>query len=127
MRLKLPDAALGRIFKVWEYRVSHKQLLLRCPKSSDSSKNFDVMFYDVQYMELPSVLRRLEIEQPNQSDIAFVEKRIGKAVGEGQVFVLNSGNQRYIVVAGGAAVSENSMGLFESPFNLPPIKINPGK
>ena len=123
MRLKLPDAALGRIFKVWEYRVSHKQLLLRSPKTTDSDNNLDVMFCNVQYMELPSVLRDLEIEQPNQSDIAFAEKRIGKAVGEGQVFVLNSGNQRHIVVAGGAAVSENSMGLFESPFKLPPIEI----
>jgi hypothetical protein len=126
MKLKLPDAAVGRIFQVWEYRVSHKQLLLRCPKSSDSSKNFDVMFYNVQYMDLPSVLRDLEIEQPNQSDIAFAESRIGEAVSGGNVFVLKSGNQRYIVVAGGAAVSENSMGLFESPFKLPTI-INSGK
>ena len=127
MKLKLPNAGAGRGFQVWEYRVSHKQLLLRCPKADDSSNNLDVMFYNVQYMDLPSVLPNLEIEEPNQTDIAFAESRVGKAVDEQQVFVLKSGDQRHVVVAGNAAVAESNMGVFESPFKLPPLDIQSRK
>ena len=127
MKLKLPSADTGHGFKVWEYRVSHKQLLLRRPKATDLAKNLDVMFSNVQYMDLPSVLSDLEIEEPNQDDIAFAESRAGKAVKGNQVFVLKSNNRRHVIVAGDAVVRESSMGLFESPFTLPPVNIKPKK
>jgi hypothetical protein len=128
MKLKLPSTDTGHGFKVWEYRVSHKQLLLRRPKATDSSKNLDVMFSNVQYMDLPSTLPDLEIEEPNKDDIAFAESRAGKkALKNDKVFVLKSDNRRHVIVAGDVAVRESSMGLFESPFTLPPVEIKPRK
>ena len=108
MRLKLPT--ITRVgFRVWEYRVNHKQLLIRSPKGADSSKNVDVMFCNVQYMDLPSDLPDLEFAKPLRNEIAFAESRMGKTVGNDLVFVLKSGDQRHIVVAGSAAVAENDM------------------
>jgi hypothetical protein len=124
MKLKLPTTDARGGFQVWEYRVSHKQLLLRCPKTTDSSNNVDVMFYNVEYMGLPSVLPDLQIEDPDQEDIAFISSRLGKAVQMERVFVLKSGNHRHVVVAGGATVAENNMALFDSPFALPPVNLD---
>ena len=123
MKLEIPSTGQGRSsFKLWEYRVSHKQLLLRRPKLSDSSKNFDLMFYNVEYMDLPSVLPDLELDDPNQEDIAFAESRVGKDVEKSRVFVLKSEGLRHIVVAGAFAFAESSMGVFESPFTLHPVE-----
>ena len=104
---------------VWEYRVSHRQLLLRCPKSTNSSKNLDVMFYNVRYMSLPTTLPHLEIWEPDQKDIAFAENRIGTKVSSEDIYILGSGNQRRLIVAGNAVFAESTIGLFESPFMLP--------
>jgi hypothetical protein len=86
------------------------------------------MFYDVQYMDLPSTLPNLEIGESSNNDIAFAKSRIGEAVSEYQILVLKSNNHRYLVVAGNATFAESSMDLFESPLKtLPPIKLRERK
>jgi hypothetical protein len=126
MKTQIPKGDIGSAFKLWEYRVSHKQLLIRCPKLSESSKNVDLKFYNVEYMDLPSVLPDLEIDDANQDDLAFAVHRLGKSVERKKVIVLKSREQRYVVIAGAFVISESAMGIFESPFALPPVDL-PGK
>jgi hypothetical protein len=123
MKPQVPKGDVGSKFKVWEYRVSHKQLLIRCPKLSDASKNVDLKFYNVEYLDLPSTFSDLEIDEPNQDDVAFASSRLGRSVESERIIVLKSRDRRHVVVAGALAVSESSMGLFESPFALPPIDL----
>jgi hypothetical protein len=37
----------NRKFKLWDYDVSHRQLLLRSPKSEKFDTNLDIIFLDV--------------------------------------------------------------------------------
>lgn len=122
MKLTIPKSDVGSDFKFWEYRVSHRQLLIRCPKLKDSSSNVDIKFYNVEYVDLPTELPRLEMDEPNDDDVLFAQSRIGKSVPKERVTVLKTSNQRYIVVAGAVTISESRMGIFESPFALPPVK-----
>jgi hypothetical protein len=86
------------------------------------------MFYNVEYMDLPSALVALKIDEPNESDMAFVKDRIGAVPdAEKRLFILVSRGQRHIVVAGEVAIAESSMGVFESPFNLAPVKLGNSK
>ena len=77
---------------LWEYRVSHRQLLIRCPKLSEASKNVDLKFYNVEYIDLPAVFPDLEIDEANENDIAFAIGRLGKPVERERVVVLRSPN-----------------------------------
>ena len=122
MKLTIPQGDAGPRFQLWEYRVSHRQLLIRCPKLSDSSQNVDVKFYDVEYVDLPSIFDDVEIVEPDQDDITFATNRVGKPVERDRVFVVKSGDNRHVVIAGAVVDSKSSRGLFESPFTLPPIE-----
>jgi hypothetical protein len=125
MSAKVPKGDTGSVFMLWEYRVTHKQLLIRCPKLSEASKNVDLKFYNVEYVDLPSVFTDLEIDEVNQDDVAFASRRLGKPVERERIVVLKSRERRHVVVAGAAlAISESSMGLFESPFTLPPVDLS---
>jgi len=124
MKTQIPRGDVGSLFKLWEYRVSHGQLLIRCPKLSEASKNVDLKFYNVEYVDLPSILYDLEIDEPNEDDITFVTNRLGKSVEKKRVIVLKTRQQRHVVVAGALTISESLMGLFESPFALPPVKLS---
>jgi hypothetical protein len=123
MKNKIPKGDAGSGFKLWEYRVSHSQLLIRCPKLSASSKNIDVKFYNVEYVDLPSLFQEIAIDEPSQEEILFASRRLGRQVESQRVIVVRNGDQRHIVVAGAVVVSENSMEIFESPFALPPVEL----
>jgi hypothetical protein len=127
MKIEIPKGDGEGVFKLWEYRVSHKQLLIRCPKllpESASSRNVDLKFYNVEYINLPTVFHDLEIDEANRDEIAFANRCLGKPVDEARVFVLKSREGRHMLIAGVLAVSESVMGVFESPFALPPVDLS---
>jgi hypothetical protein len=124
MKAKIPKGDAGSVFKLWEYRVSHKQLLIRCPKLSEASRNVDLKFYNVEYIDLPSVFHDLEIDEANQDEITFASSRLGKPVDSERIVVLKSRERRYMVIAGAFVISESAMGMFESPFALPPVGVS---
>jgi hypothetical protein len=126
MKAEIPSGDANSVFKLWEYRVSHSQLLIRRPRLSEASRNVDLKFYDVEYVDLPSVFPGLEIAEANQKEIAFASGRLGRPVESERVIVLESRGERYIVVAGALVVEESATGIFESPFALPPVDISRG-
>lgn len=106
----------GFVFQFWEYRVSHGQLLVRSPKSPTQASNVDIAFAGVEYVDLPRYLRELEIDEPEEADIAFAEHRLGRPIEAKAVFVLKVEGKRHIVVAAAVRVTESDMDIFESPF-----------
>ena len=103
----------SRKFRIWEYRVSHDQLLLRSPKDS-ASRNFDVIFVGVQYFALPSYFDGLEISLGTTEEILRVQQDYGKPVLAERVFSLRSNGAQHVVVAASVRVSENDLDMFES-------------
>jgi len=53
----------NRKFQIWRYVVSHRQLLLRSPKSESASTRVDVLFKDVSFMCLSADLSGLSIQE----------------------------------------------------------------
>jgi hypothetical protein len=108
---------VGREFQLWQYRVSHGELLVRSPKDSKHPRNADVMFAGVDYVELPRFLIDLEVDEPSDEDATRAQDRLGKSIERKTVFVLKSQGRRCIVVAAGMKVAESDMDIFESPFS----------
>jgi hypothetical protein len=103
-----------RNFRLWDFKVSHDQLLLRSPKNAENPKNLDVAFVGVEYIELPTKLKELTVGEAGDDDFRRADLGVGKAVPRNQVFVIESGGRRYVVVAAAMKVSETDLDLFES-------------
>ena len=58
-----------RLFQVWRYTVSHHQLLLRSNKTDGDGTRLEVLFKDVSFMAVPSLMRGLEVTLCNPSDV----------------------------------------------------------
>ena len=116
----LRNSALTGRFKLWEYRVGHRQLLLRRCKRDGIPKNFDIMFFNVSYLDLPAEELEFEVAEPSREDFAVAEARSGEPVAPYELFILICGGRRHMVVAGNAVYDETDMGAWESPFAIAP-------
>lgn len=105
---------IERTFRIWDYRVSHDQLLLRSPARGDADRNVDIVFVGVEYLNLPSRLEGVTLITAEPVEIARAETAVGRQLDPQQVFVLSSGGHRYMVVAVAMNVLENELDLFES-------------
>jgi len=113
-----------RTFKVWEYQISHGQLLIRSPRSPATTTsperhtNVDVVFLGVEYMCLPRVLRGLTLDRATAEELQDLEATLGEAPEPKNVRILVSGGKRFVVVAVYIDVSENDWDIFDSPFEF---------
>lgn len=113
-----------RTFKLWEYQVSHSQLLIRSPnapatqQSTECFTNIDLLFASVDYCALPHLIRGIEISAPTAAELEHLEVVLGDRPDFGDVFVLVSSGQRFPVVAGRLAITENDWDIFESPIEF---------
>jgi len=57
------------MFRLWEFKVSHNQLLLRSSKKKFQSRNIDIAFVGVGYVEIPTKLDGITICQPSANEI----------------------------------------------------------
>ena len=108
-----------RRFQIWEYRVSHQQLLIRSPKSQDHARNLDLIFVGVDYLALPKFMDGISIVPPDEGEMKFAS---AFASHVSQVIVLETGGKRHLVIAAKFRVFENDLDLFESSlesFNTP--------
>lgn len=113
-----------RVFQVWEYLVSHGQLLIRSPKapatgnSPELSTNIDLVCLGVEYMALPRRLSGLEIAPPTSDELRALDVVLGTAVDRKNVRILASEGKRFPVVAASCSFFENDWDIFESPLEF---------
>ncbi|MCX6941522.1 MAG: hypothetical protein NTX09_12445, partial [Verrucomicrobia bacterium] len=124
MKSNMTNQSSNRTFKVWEYQVSHGQLLIRSPKtpatqtSPELLTNIDLVCVGVDYMAVPRVLHGIELLPPTADEIRHLETTLGKAIPLGNIKVLSSEGKRFSVVASSFSLSENDWDIFESPFKF---------
>ncbi|HET6323164.1 MAG TPA: hypothetical protein VFG04_00585 [Planctomycetaceae bacterium] len=118
MRTNLTFQKSDRDFQVWEYQVSHGNLLIRSPKGAAGTlpdTNLDLLFVGVDYMAVPRHLHGVELLAPSPDEVRRVETVIGKPTPMNHIMILVSERQRFPVVAVGFAASEKDWDIFESP------------
>ena len=59
-----------RLFKVWDYLVSHKQMVIRSLGPEEGSLNLDLHFTGVEYVRVPTILDGLSVVTPTENEIA---------------------------------------------------------
>jgi hypothetical protein len=103
-----------RRFRLWDYNVSHKQMLLRSPKSPDAGTNLDIVMWGVEYLDLATSLDGVRMASASCEEVGRAERALGKPLDPSQVFGLISGDRRFLVVAAGFKVLENDLDIFDS-------------
>lgn len=114
----------NRTFKVWEYQVSHGQLLIRSPRtpatgdSPERLTNLDLVCLGVEYMALPRLFHGLELLPATASELEKLSDLLGTTITPASVRVVASSGKRFSIVAASFAFSENDWDIFESPFEF---------
>jgi hypothetical protein len=108
----------GRSFQFWEYTVSHGQLLVRSPRVNGFTHNIDVCFYGVEYAALPRFLDGIAMEKPNVEEVRLACDILRKEVIASKIFVLSANQRRHVVIAAKCLISQSTMDIFESPFQI---------
>lgn len=105
----------NRRFRLWDYNVSHNQLLLRSPQTPGIPTNIDIVIWGVEYLDLASMLDGVELAPAVGADLERAEKFVGRKLERSsKAFCLISGDRRSLVVASGFKVLENTLDVFES-------------
>jgi hypothetical protein len=103
-----------RSFRLWDYSVSHKQMLLRSPKSPEVAMNVDIVLWGVEYLDLATSLQGLTIVSPTREDVTRAAQAMGGEVDPSHVHCFASEGRRFFVVADGYKVLRNDLDIFES-------------
>jgi len=109
-----------RTFKMWDFYISHSQLLLRSPSTVTHPKNIDIIFKDVDYVELPTTLFGLDVVEAGLQDYRKAEQVMDGPVAAERVFAIETKGRRYLVVAGLMVIEENELMLRESSLEKGP-------
>lgn len=110
-----------RYFHIWDYSVSHSQLLIRSARDErdDSSDNIDLIFSAVFYVELPTRLYGLAIENADSRDFQHVSKLMMDQNRGDRLFCVLTGECRYHIGARHFKVFTNRLHPAESSLDFP--------
>jgi hypothetical protein len=103
-----------RRFSLWDYNVSHKQMLLRSPKSPDLQKNIDIVMWGVEYIDLATSFVDVAMTTPSAKEIVRVARALKRDLDPSQVHCFVSGKRRFVVVAAGFKILTNDLDIFDS-------------
>jgi len=102
----------SRRFRIWQYYVSHSQLVLRSPRNENdvNSENIDLIFKGVFYLELPIHSVGIEIRLPTEQELKYLETRSGtRKELTSQFYVLITSDQRYYIGAAFFSIESNKL------------------
>ena len=102
-----------RQFKLWDYNVSHQQLLLRSPRTGNETDNIDLVFWGVKHVCLPSVLEEVSLRLATTEEVDQFSGLI-TTDSDIPVFHVEASDGSGVVVAAGCKVLKNELEIFDS-------------
>lgn len=96
-----------RLFQVWQYTVSHRQLLLRSTRDEAFPKRLEILFKAVDFMAVPPILDGLKITacSPPEGELAAASAVAGSAIW----YRLESRGTTAHVAAGAMVLGEDEL------------------
>ena len=111
MERSFPD----REFKIWDYLVSHRQMVIRSLGPEEDSPNLDLHFRGVEFVRVPAVFSGLSVVAPTDAEVADAEALVApRGCNRAMVWVLESGGHRHLVVAESLDVGETDFPMMST-------------
>ena len=103
------------VFKLWDYRTGHRQLLLRRPGTRAGSLNHDIIFRGVLYVSLPSSIEDPHIRPATPPELDRGFGQMGRPVDLSFVHVVAGRSSWGFVVAEAEPKQQtNTLDMFET-------------
>lgn len=106
------EKSFKRKFKLWFYQVSHSEAIIRSPKN-DLGKmydtNIDIYVGDIDYIEIPTIMTELHINNAEKEDVTYLSEKLGKDISSEKIIVLISEGRKYYIVASIIKMLENDL------------------
>jgi hypothetical protein len=108
-----------RQFKVWKYRISHEQLLLRSVPTASEPRRLEVLFRGVLAMKLTTNLDHLTIQQPSDEELTDIRQQIWNTTHEvtKTAFIVRTLDSTGYVVASDFSTAEDDAD-YKTPSSL---------
>lgn len=114
----------NKYFTVFDFLISHGQLLLRASKDEDNFKNIDIIFFGTRYIQLFTSLSGLSISlvENNKEIINYSTVNCFLITNENYLFEIETKNEKYYVGASYFKVYENELEFNETSLGFYEIK-----
>lgn len=103
----------GRQFRLWDYNITHRQMLLRSCKSESETDNLDIVFWGVVWMSLPTTLDGVQVDSSDAPISSLCTSHVPADVA-GKLYRVISETNEYYILAHGCRVMKNVLDTFES-------------
>jgi hypothetical protein len=99
--------------------VTRCQLLIRSQKEKPNEQNIDLIFTDVEYMEVPSLMEKPEIDLAPPGSLADLKDMKMLRIKDEKVYRLQTEGKSFLIAAGNFCVDENDLDRMETSLILP--------
>ncbi len=113
-----------RYFTVFDFLISHGQLLLRSSKDDSSVKNIDIVFFGIKYIQLFTSLIGISIRIVDKT-ISLINYNCVDSFldnDENYLFEIGTGGEKFYVGASYFKVYENELEFNETSLGLHQVK-----
>lgn len=104
-----------RYFTVFDYLVSHGQLLIRSDKRKGGKENIDIIFFDTTFVQLFTMLYGITIRLVDKFEVVNYNSVIDYlSHEENNLFEIESSEEKYYIAASFVKVFENVLEFNET-------------
>jgi hypothetical protein len=110
-----------RYFLLYDYNVSHGELLIRSAKTQEHKKNIDVIFFGVKYIKLFVFLWGVSIINIDNSKLINFESELLDthfSNDTGNIFMISSKGEKFYIVASYFKIYENDLNFGETSLGV---------
>ena len=109
-----------RYFTLFDFKISHGQLLLRSSKSETNDKNIDIIFSGTRFIQLfPHLLGvSISIVDKDKNLIGFDSDEVRIRNSKDYLFEILTENKKYYVEAYQFIVFENDLEFYETSLGI---------
>jgi hypothetical protein len=109
-----------RYFTVFDFMVSHGQLLLRSSKNDDNIKNIDVIFFGTRYIQLFTSLYGMcvRIVDRNKNQISYDSVNLLLNNDKSCLFEIETKHEKFYIASSYFKVYENDLEFDETSLGL---------
>jgi hypothetical protein len=111
-----------RLFEVWSYTVSHRQLLIRSNKSNSFPTRLEVLFKDVSFMSLPPAMNGMSVIKCRKLD-PKLPAFLRSASSSKPWYRIDAEGLVGYVAAGAFVTHEDELEFHEPSGLLPPLSV----
>ncbi|HEY1068138.1 MAG TPA: hypothetical protein VGE52_18590 [Pirellulales bacterium] len=105
----------SRSFQLWDYHVSHRQMLVRSPQEPAVADNIDLVFWGVEYVSLPTLMNGIVVRLANAGEqILLASTGFTPSTSGTRLFSVASGESQGFVRALHGKALRNTLDIFDS-------------